>query len=92
MKYIKKPKISEAFLFGSDNKPLWFLNEQIEGNISPLYTKESGKQAVIISTKEGLLEVFEGQYIVKNHKGELYAVKKFVFESLYEPYRGKAVK
>jgi hypothetical protein len=82
MKYVKKPVVVEAFQFGVDDAPEWF-------------TKEYGLQVVfhggfpnkcIIRTLEGVMEVLEGNFIIKGIQGEIYPCKEDIFKETYKPY------
>jgi predicted GH43/DUF377 family glycosyl hydrolase len=91
MRYIRKPVVLDAFLFGSNTTPDWFIDEQQLGRISTtFYDEKVGKKAVNILVKEGLITAYDGMYIVRNEHNEIYPVKKAIFEMVYEEYRGKS--
>ena len=91
----KKPIIIEAFQMhyrpganydgmGKDEWPSWlrgatFKEEETEGWV---YRHLNGFW--VIWTLEGLMEVGDGDYIIKGVKGELYPCKSDIFELTYE--------
>ena len=76
MKYRKKPVEIEAFRFGYDDEPGWFLNSGMVKDIQNEYC--------IISTLEGDMRGNRGDYIIKGLRGELYPCKPDIFEKSYE--------
>ena len=80
--YRKKPIAIEAFLWGEDAIPDWFYNAFDEGVVIPYGTYH---EKLIIKTLEGDHKATFGKdYIVKGVRGELYPVKKDIFEETYE--------
>lgn len=76
MKYRKKPVEVEAFRYGYDDEPGWFLNSGMVKDIQNEYC--------IISTLEGDMKGNRGDYIIKGLRGELYPCKPDIFEKSYE--------
>lgn len=87
MKYRKKPVVIEAFLFGIDNIPDWFM-DKVTSNDVTLYSDDMYLNSVMwceINTLEGVMTANYGKdYIVKGVDGELYPCKKDIFEKTYE--------
>lgn len=89
-KYRKKPVVIDAFRFGIDPKPDWFL-EAILNGVAKCHTSGecSGRYKDIelwctIETLEGTHQVNWSDYIIKGIKGELYPCKPDIFEATYE--------
>ena len=81
MKYRKKPVIIEAFQFGVDDMPNWFLSDErvVWGN------KEAEKPLFcIIKTLSGLVTGDYGDYVIKGIDGEVYICKAEAFLMSYE--------
>ena len=81
MKYRKKPVIIEAFRFGVDDMPNWFLLDErvVWGN------KEGEKPLFcIIKTLSGLVTGDYGDYVIKGIDGEIYVCKAEAFLMCYE--------
>ena len=76
MKYRKKPVEVEAFRYGYDDEPEWFLNSEMVKDIQNEYC--------IICTLEGDMRGNRGDYIIKGLRGELYPCKPDIFEKSYE--------
>ena len=82
MKYHKKPIAVDAFQFGVDEAPEWFLH------IHVYYVPVSGEKhqlECIIPTIEGAMRAHEGNMIIKGIEGEIYPCKKDIFDKCYEP-------
>ena len=81
MKYRKKPVIIEAFRFGVDDMPNWFLSDErvVWGN------KEAEKPLFcIIKTLSGLVTGDYGDYVIKGIDEEIYVCKAEAFLMSYE--------
>ena len=76
MKYRKKPVEVEAFRYGYDDEPGWFLNSGMVKDIQNEYCT--------ICTLEGDMRGNRGDYIIKGLRGELYPCKPDIFEKSYE--------
>lgn len=72
----RKKTLVEAFRYGHDNVPEWFINNK---QIS-FCDKEKG----FIETLEGNLRFAKGDYIIKNESGEIYPCKHHIFIKTYE--------
>lgn len=91
MKYRKKPVEIEAFRLGIDYIPDWFMdkvtsNEVILHRISFDESRANnyGQMLCKIKTLEGVMQAYEGDYIVKGVQGEIYPCKPDIFEKTYE--------
>lgn len=92
MKYRKKPVEIEAvqYIAGSEIPAIEFLGGKPElGDCetdTAAYTMCHYDQSVRIKIKtlEGLMEVSDGDYIIKGVKGEFYPCKPDIFEQTYE--------
>ena len=78
MKYRKKPIVIEAFRFGYDTPPKWFL--EADGHTGDVYDN-----FCIINTLEGSVVAKIGDWIIKGIEGELYPCKHEIFIQTYEP-------
>ncbi|WP_251860399.1 hypothetical protein [Clostridium sp. Marseille-Q2269] len=84
--YRKKPVIIEAFQFGIDPIPDWFMskisdNTVILHNLGKKYPKPGYCD---IKTLEGTMRGIVGDYIIKGVNGELYPCKPDAFQNTYE--------
>lgn len=82
MKYRKKPVEIEAFRFGIDNMPDWFMDKVTSNEI--ILHFYFYKQWCEIKTLEGVMKAYEGDFIIKGVKGEIYPCKPDVFNQTYE--------
>lgn len=86
-KYRKKPVVVYAFRFDVDMKdkdgewyvPDWAVEAYESGT---LFYKDAGE--LYVKTIEGDLHVSVGSYVLRGVKGELYPVRKDIFEETYE--------
>lgn len=86
-KYRKKPVVIEAFKFYVDAFPDWFTNAVTENKVilhDCNYKKSFKVPRCEIKTLEGTIVAHEGDYIIKNVKGELSTCKPDIFETTYE--------
>ena len=91
-RYRKKPVEVEAFLFGVDNMPDWFMDKVTSKDVvlhripfDESRARNYGQMYCYIKTLEGTMQAYEGKdYIIKGIKGEIYPCKVDVFESTYE--------
>lgn len=86
MKYRKKPVEIEAFQFGIDSIPDWFMNKVTKNEIILV---SMGKHfpiegCCIIPTLEGEMKGDIGDFIIKGIKGEIYPCKSDIFKKTYE--------
>ena len=81
MKYRKKPVIIEAFRFGVDNMPNWFLLDE-----RVVWGNKEGKTPLfcIIKTSSGLVTGDFGDYIIKEIDEEMYICKAETFVKTHE--------
>ena len=80
MKYRKKPIVIEAFRWGFNEPPKWFL-EAVRADQVILHSDDA---PIEIRTSEGVMKASPGDWIVRGVKGELYPVKTEIFEASYE--------
>ena len=82
MKYRKKPLIIEAFKWtgGPDQRedPEWMV-DAIRKNIVAFVPS-----GMLITTLEGAMMAYLGDYIIKGVQGEIYPCKPDIFEATYE--------
>lgn len=90
-KYRKKPVVIEAvqYIRGKEAPAVEFLGGKEPGNCetdTAIYSKNWWDQSVSITIKtlEGLMEVSDGDYIIKGVNGEFYPCKPDIFEKTYE--------
>jgi hypothetical protein len=88
-KYIKKPIIIDAFQYGVDEKPGWFL-EKVKTNDIKTYCgvdlKCQEDYYCEIKTLEGVIRGNCFDYIIKGVKGEIYPCKPDIFNMTYSIY------
>lgn len=94
MKYRKKPVVIEAFRFGIDQAPGWFMRQVDAKNVKVItkliydgeYDQHFGDDdvACVIKTLEGKMRANKGDYIIMGLRGELYPCKPDIFEATYE--------
>ncbi len=75
--YRKKPVIIEAFRFGFDEAPDWW----IEARIDKAYRDGDN---IYIVTLEGDMKVGLGDWVIKGVQGELYPCKNDIFLKTYD--------
>lgn len=87
MKYIKKPIVIEAFIYGVEPRPDWF-NDKVTSNEIITYVgtdvRDSSEYYCEIKTLEGVMRGNCNDYIIKGVKGEVYACKPDIFKMTYE--------
>ncbi len=86
-KYIKKPIIIDAFQYGVDEKPGWFL-EKVKTNDIKTITDNTTTELDYceIKTLEGVIRGNCFDYIIKGVKGEIYPCKPDIFNMTYSIY------
>ena len=84
MKYRKKPVEIEAFQFGLDEKPDWFMEAVNNGIVSLPVDYNGNSHEAYIQTLEGSMLVRDTDYVIKGIKGELYPCKPDIFLATYE--------
>ena len=77
--FVKRPVIVEAFQFGYEEEPSWFKPKDI------VIEYDQGKPRLkgLISTLEGNMWFWEGDYVIKGTKGECYPCRRDIFEETY---------
>lgn len=78
--FVKRPVIVEAFQFGYDEEPGWFRPTVVEMDYDNGISRLKG----CISTLEGDMWFWEGDYIIRGVKGELYPCRRDIFEETYD--------
>lgn len=78
-KFVKRPVIVEAFKFGYDEEPSWFRPTVIEMG----YDNGISRLRGCISTLEGDMWFWEGDYAIRGVKGECYPCRRDIFEETY---------
>jgi hypothetical protein len=78
--FIKRPVIVEAFQFGYEEEPSWFRPAVIEMDYDNRISRLKG----CISTLGGDIWFWEGDYVIRGVKGELYPCRRDIFEETYE--------
>lgn len=86
MKFRKKPVVIEAFMFGMDVEPNWFVTDKSVSYGSAINQQEDDGMPpdAFIETLEGKMRVTHGDWVIKGVKGELYPCKADIFEATYE--------
>jgi hypothetical protein len=79
-KFRKKPVVIEAVRYTGKNAA-----EVLDfGNFEFVVTQIEGERIVQIATLEGIMNAKEGDWIIKDVKGEFYPCKPDIFEATYE--------
>ena len=87
MEYRKKPVVIEAFKYGIDYVPDWFMDKVTSNEIITYVgtdIRDSSEYYCEIKTLEGIMRGNYGDYIIKGVKGKIYACKPDIFEMTYE--------
>jgi len=80
MKYVKKPIVVEAFQFGVEEYPDWFI-EKFSSQVS--FHQDYPNCCKLINDGY-VLDAWTGDMIIKGIQGELYPCKKDIFDATYE--------
>jgi hypothetical protein len=80
--FVKRPIIVEAFQFGYEEEPSWFAAKHIVITDNPKTKKRELKGC--IETLEGEAWFWEGDYVIRGVKGELYPCRRDIFEETYD--------
>lgn len=83
-KYKKKPVVVEAFRFGMDPMPVWFLEAMDNGTVEFYVRSGAQPSHADIKTLEGVMQVNYLDYVIKGVKGELYPCKADIFDATYD--------
>lgn len=78
--FVKRPVIVEAFQFGYEEEPSWFRPSVVEMDYDNGISRLKG----CISTLEGDMWFWEGDYVIRGVKGELYPCRRDIFEETYD--------
>lgn len=77
--YYKRPVLVQAIQFNGVNV------EDIRAFVGAKLTAHNrNRHRLFISTLEGMLEVSEGDYVIKGTHGEFYPCKPHIFVEIYE--------
>jgi hypothetical protein len=83
-KYRKKPVVIDAFRFGYDFSPDWWIDANKKRVATICKDDDSSLMFARINTLEGWHRANLGDYIIRGVKGELYPCKADIFEMTYE--------
>lgn len=92
MLYVKKRIPVEAFRYGIEEKPEWFLDAVADSMISiknEIYDEDgnlSEESFCSVLTLEGEMICNYGNYIIRGIRGELYPCDYEIFKLTYEPF------
>lgn len=81
--YRKRPIVIEAFCYGKEGMPDWFM-DKVSSNEIILRGVYKEPICCEIKTKEGIMKAQVGDFIIKGIKGEIYPCKPDIFEKSYE--------
>jgi hypothetical protein len=86
MKYRKKPVEIEAFQFGIDYIPDWFMDKVTTNDVILKGDRSVNLHngGADINTLEGIMHANYGDYIIKGVAGEIYPCKPDIFMKTYE--------
>lgn len=91
MKAKKKPITLETWQFGTDMaKPKW-VHEAMDKHIITLAApvmEDTSLDMLNISTLEGAMTANSGDWIMRGTKGEIWSVRKDIFEEAYDIVEG----
>ena len=78
--FVKRPVIVEAFQFGYEEEPSWFRPTVVEMDYDNGISRLKG----CVSTLEGDMWFWEGDYVIRGVRGELYPCRRDIFEETYD--------
>jgi len=78
MRYRKKPVVIEAIQYTGENL------DELRAFVPEEFRNNKIYEPLGIKTLEGVLNISQGDYIIKGVKGEFYPCKPDVFEMTYE--------
>lgn len=99
MKYVKKPIQVEAFEFGKDKEPKWFINYDKKGNVKRIVQSGNAVNPNFYSYEVQIFNdnnedrfnvctAYHGDMIIKeitgNRSFKIYSSKKDIFDATYE--------
>lgn len=82
-KYRKKPLEIEAFHYGQDPEPQWFV-DAVEKNFVRRVDSAAFVPPIKIQTLEGIMTGNRGDWIIKGVEGEIYPCANSIFQVTYE--------
>jgi hypothetical protein len=77
-RFRKIPVEVEAFRYGLDEPPPWFVKAEAEGTVN------AKADSALIQTIEGNMRADKGDWVVRGVRGELYPCKPDIFRETYE--------
>lgn len=77
----KKPVVVEAVQFTGEPENILFLEEWSKGNV---FISKKDPSKLYVETIEGQVFTYIGSYIVKGVAGEVWPIRKDIFEETYE--------
>ena len=89
MKFAKKPVVIDAFQMTEERRydnsewPEWLHEAWNKSGEGSLYCVDGGNP-LFIGTKEGVMSVTFGDWIIQGIQGELYLIKNEIFLMTYE--------
>ena len=87
MTYRKKPVVIEAFRFGVDSIPDWFMDKVSSNDIILRATRGEYRgdlNRAEIKTLEGTMTASYGDFVIKGVAGEIYPCRADIFFATYE--------
>ena len=87
MKYRKKPVIVEAFKFGVESTPAWFMRAMDKGKIRVFLIPHEDRMEINyvgIQTLEGEMRGEKDDFFIQGVEGEIYPCKPEIFAKTYE--------
>ena len=82
MKYRKKPVVIEAFQYGIDPRPDWFI-DKVSNNDIITYCEAGLKPYCEIKTLEGIMRCNWHDFVIQGVNGEVYPCKPNIFVKTY---------
>lgn len=86
-KYIHKPTEVEAVKVSRSMQLTDDFKKYVTCELAPVKRGKNIVYTMALKTPEGIMGAEEGDYLVKGVKGEVYPVKKEIFEEIYEEMR-----
>jgi hypothetical protein len=89
-RYRKKPIVIDAFQYGVDAIPDWFMDKVSDGTIikwsckHPMDSTSDKMAFCTIDTLEGEYKAKYRDWIIRGIQGEIYPCKPDIFEATYE--------
>lgn len=86
-KYIHKPTEVEAVKVSRSMRLTDDFKKYVTCELAPVKRGRGVVYTMVLKTPEGIMGAEEGDYLIKGVKGEVYPVKKEIFEEIYEEMR-----